>query len=198
MNRSDAMSARRRVSEAATRDSGALRASRRGFLGLAGTAAAMAALAQLRAVPPASAAPVRDPGPRFFDDAETAILRQVMERVVDTGLAEAPRVADTRAVEALDILCAQLDPELSRPLPLLLRAFEYGPLVLDFAFSRFTQMTDAEKDASLTAWMTSRFHLRRLAFFALRNLCFLGYYSQDETWPLIDYGGPLLQAEPAP
>jgi hypothetical protein len=121
-----------------------------------------------------------------------------MERMLETGLPEAPRVGDTRAVEAVDGLCSQLDPELSSPLPLLLRAFEYGPLVLDLSFSRFTHMSDSEKDASLTAWMTSRFHIRRLAFFALRNLCLLGYYSQEETWPLIGYGGRLIKDEPAP
>jgi len=29
---------------------------------------------------------------------------------------------------------------------------------------------------------------------AVRNLALLGYYSQEETWPLVGYGGPLLQA----
>jgi hypothetical protein len=191
------MRSRPAVPETETRDFGALRASRRGFLGLTGAAAGLAGLARLHAVPPASAAPVRVPGPRFFDDTETAILRQVMERMLDTGLPEAPRVGDTRAVETVDTLCGQLDPEVSGPLPLLLRAFEYGPIVLDFTFSRFTHMTDTEKDASLNAWMTSRFHLRRLAFLALRNLCLLGYYSQEETWPLIGYEGRLLKDEGA-
>ena len=51
-------------------------------------------------------------------------------------------------------------------------------------------MRDAEKDASLEAWMTSRLALRRLAFLALRNLAFLGYYSQPDTWPLVGYQGP--------
>ena len=39
--------------------------------------------------------------------------------------------------------------------------------------------------------MQSRLELRRLAFLGVRNLCFLGYYSQPETWPLIGYQGPL-------
>ena len=40
----------------------------------------------------------------------------------------------------------------------------------------------------------SRLPLRRTAFLGLRNLCFLGWYSQDEIWGLIGYEGPLLPA----
>jgi hypothetical protein len=40
--------------------------------------------------------------------------------------------------------------------------------------------------------MTSGLALRRMGFFALRNLALLGYWSQDETWPLVGYAGPLL------
>ena len=56
------------------------------FERLHSTTAALAGLARLCAVTPAPAAPVRVPGPRFFDDTETAILRQVMERMVDARL----------------------------------------------------------------------------------------------------------------
>jgi hypothetical protein len=59
-------------------------------------------------------------------------------------------------------------------------------------------MSDAEGDASLRAWMTSRLGFRRRAFYALRNLAFLGYYSQEATWPLIGYRGPILVREEAP
>jgi hypothetical protein len=43
--------------------------------------------------------------------------------------------------------------------------------------------------------MTSRWHLRRVGFLALRNLAFLGWYAQEETWPLVGYAGPLLRGE---
>ena len=73
-----------------------------------------------------------------------------------------------------------------------LRLFEYGPILFALSFSRFTRMNDAEKDASLRAWAESRLALRRTGFMALRNLCFLGYYSQPEAWRAIGYRGPLL------
>jgi hypothetical protein len=167
-----------------------LATTRRGFLQLAGTTAALGALAQLRAWPAAAAA--APAGARFFDAAETEILTRILERVCDTGHPAAP--APGGAVGAVDALCASLDPALSAPLPLALRLFEYGPLLFDLTFTRFTRMTPAQRDASLRAWMTSRLELRRLAFAGVRNLCLLGYYSQPETWPLIGYAGPLLPA----
>ena len=173
-----------------------LRATRRGFLRLAGTSVALAALAQVRALPaPAAAEPPRE---CFFDAQEMEILTQIVERMVDSGEPGAPAVRETRSVATIDALCRQLDPEISGALPLALRLFEYAPMLFDLSFSRFSHMTDAQKDASLEAWMTSRLALRRMAFLALRNLAFLGYYSQPETWPLIGYQGPLIERSEEP
>ncbi len=167
---------------------------RRGFLRLAGTTAAFTALSQVR-VMPAAAAGVANAGAsgRFFDDAETEILTQLMQRITDTGLPDAPRVRDTRAVATVDAVCLGLDPAVSGVLPLALRLFEWGPLLFDLRFARFSELPDAEQDASLRSWMTSRLALRRMAFLGVRNLCFMGWYSQPEVWPLIGYQGPLLR-----
>jgi hypothetical protein len=170
-------------------------ATRRGFLRLAGATAAFSALARVPAVPAAAVSPGPGSG-RFFDPDETEILTQVMARMVDTGLPDAPRVRDTDAVACVDGLCGALDPRLTRLIPLLLRAFEYGPILFELRFSRFTRLSEAAQDASLAAWMNSRIALRRSAFLALRNLCFLAWYSQDATWPLIGYAGPLIGATP--
>ncbi len=173
-----------------------LATTRRGFLRLAGSGVALATLAQVRAVPAAArAAPAGGVG--FFEPGPREILTQVVERMVDTGEASAPAVRDTRAVDTIDALCAGLDPTLTEPLPWLLYAVEWGPFVFDLTFCRFTRMDDAGKDASIRAWMTSRLALRRQGFAALKNLAFLGYYAQEETWPLIDYAGPLLRGRGA-
>jgi hypothetical protein len=166
---------------------------RRGFLRLAGTTAALAGVARLRAVPAAAAAAAGGPGtPRFFSSWETEILTQIAERMVDTGEAGAPRLRDTAAVATIDRIAGALDPAISGQLPLAIRLFEFGPLLFDRSFARFSRLDDAGKDASLRAWMTSGLALRRQGFLAFRNLALLGYYSQDETWPLIGYRGPLL------
>jgi hypothetical protein len=169
--------------------------SRRGFLRLAGAAASFSALSQLRAVPAAAIQAPR--GARFFSPSEQEILTQVVERMIDSDQPGAPRVRDTDTVATIDALCGSLDPSITQPLPLLLHAVDYAPFVFDLTFQRFTRMTPSEQDASLEAWMRSRLALRRQAFMALRNLSFLGYYSQEETWPLIGYAGPLLRPKPA-
>jgi hypothetical protein len=167
------------------------RATRRGFLRLAGATAAFASLAQLRALP-AAAEPAL--GERFFGPRETEILTRIAERVCDTGDPAAPSVRETGTIASIDAFCRALDPELTAQLPLALRLFEWGPLLFDWTFTPFTRMSDSQRDASLRAWMTSRLALRRQAFLAVRNLCLLGFYSQPEAWRLIGYKGPLLGA----
>ena len=170
------------------------RFSRRGFLGLVGSSTALASLASLRALPAAAAAPATTAIPtRFFGPGETEILTQVVERMVDTGEPGAPPVRATRSIATIDALCASLDPGATAPLPSLLRLVEWGPLLFEHRFARFTQLDAGAQDVALDGWMRSRLGLRRMGFYALRNLALLGYWSQDETWPLIDYKGPLLQ-----
>lgn len=167
---------------------------RRGFLRLAGATAALGALAQVRVLPVAAVGCAGGAaGERFFDDAQTEILTQLMERIVDCGLPDAPRVRDTRAVATIDALCRGLDPEVSGLLPFALRLVEWSPLLFDLRFSRFTKLSPDAQDATLRSWMRSRLELRRTVFLALRNLCFMGWYSQPEVWPLIGYQGPLLR-----
>jgi hypothetical protein len=165
--------------------------SRRGFLALAGSGAAFASLAGLRAVP--AAALELAPGPAaFFLPRDREILTQVVERMVDTGEPGAPAVRETRTIATIDALCARLDPASTAPLPALLRLVEWGPFLFERRLSRFTGLDPAGQDAALRGWMTSGLALRRMGFFALRNLALLGYWSQDETWPLVGYAGPLL------
>jgi hypothetical protein len=166
--------------------------SRRGFLALAGSGAALGALARLPAAALASPAVGVASGATFFSPYEAEILTQVIERIVDSGLPDAPRVRDSAAVATVDRLCLGLDPELTRPLPYLLRAVEWGPYLFDWRFARYTALDDAGKDASLRGWMTSSFQLRRLGFQALKNLSLLGWYAQDSSWGAIGYQGPLL------
>jgi hypothetical protein len=168
--------------------------SRRGFLRLAGAAGAFTALAQLRVLPPVARGAEGEPPANPFDPMETEILTQIVERMVETGEPTAPRVRDTAAVSTIAALCQRQGPDVVGQLSLALRLFEYGPILFDLTFARFSRMTPEERDASLECWMTSRLTIRRLAFLALRNLSMLGYWSQPETWPLIGYQGPLLPA----
>ena len=90
-----------------------LHATRRGFLSLAASSAALAAMARL---PAASALPANHSGAAFFSDQEREILTRVVERVVATGEPDAPAVRETSAIEVIDqILITQVT---TRPLTL--------------------------------------------------------------------------------
>lgn len=178
------------------------RLTRRSFLALAGSGAALAALA--RVTPGAAlacgpgATPVATPGERFFEPDEAEILTAVVERMVDTGLPDAPRVRESGAVDAIDALCRSLDPALTRPLPALLRLVDWGPYVFDLAFARFRALAPEAQDASLRGWMTSGLALRRQGFAALKGLACFGWYAQEPSWRLVGYEGPLLRAGAPP
>ena len=174
-----------------------LRTHRRGFLTLslkAGGAAGLAAVGGLRALP-VSAESLDDTGEGFFSAGEREILEAVVARMVETGDPRAPALAETRALDVIDLACAELSPDVTGLLPVALRLFEWWPFLFELRFRRFTDLDAEAQDASLRGWMTSRLGLRRTAFLAVRNLAMLGWWSQEETWPLIGYRGPLITAE---
>lgn len=171
------------------------RTSRRGFLKLSGTAG-LATLASLPALP-AVAEDAAPAGGGFFSAREREILTAIVERMVETGEPGAPAVRDTRAIDVIDDACAALPTAVTEQLSAALQLFEWWPFLLELRFQRFTELPPDARDTSLAGWMTSRFGVRRLAFYALRNLGMLGYWSQDETWPLIGYRGP-LRTSPRP
>jgi hypothetical protein len=81
---------------------------------------------------------------------------------------------------------------MQRELRALLQLVEHGATVFRGAATRFTRMSPAEQDATLRDWERSSLTLRRRGFQGLRTLCFLGYWRDDRTWPLIGYTGPML------
>ncbi|MBW2313626.1 MAG: hypothetical protein JRH10_05480 [Deltaproteobacteria bacterium] len=177
-----------------------LRTHRRGFLTLSlklGATAGLSTIAGLRALPAGATQLPEAAGTRaaFFSDSDRVVLEAVATRMVYTGVPEAPLFGETRALEVIDRTCSELAPEVTELLPLALRLFEWWPFFFELRFRRFSDLDPAEQDASLTGWMESRFAVRRTAFFALRNLALLGWWSQEETWPLIGYQGPLLEPE---
>jgi hypothetical protein len=179
-------------------DASLAKLTRRSFLRGAGLTASLTVVANLRGFPAAAKTTVAPISGSAFSAGEIEILTQIVERMVETGDPRAPRVRDTGAIGTIDRIVSGLDPAVTRDLPFALRLFEWGPFLFDLTFTRFTAMTDAEKDASLTRWMTSRLAVRRMGFMALRNLSFLGYYSQDAVWPLVGYAGPMLGRGGAP
>ncbi|GIW42226.1 MAG: hypothetical protein KatS3mg076_2803 [Candidatus Binatia bacterium] len=163
---------------------------RRSFLRLSAFSAAMLAVSRLGPVASSVSAADVGRGLRVLGPEEARIFTAIAERIVETGDPEMPRFGDTQALSTVDTALYQLDPELRRQFGWALWLFEYGPILFDFRFSRFTSLAPEEQDAHIEGWRESRFLFRRLAYQAVRNLAFLGYYAQDATWKKIHYTGP--------
>ncbi len=173
---------------------------RRTFLGLGTLGPAMWVLAQL----PARAAWLGGTGstaldatvpgePCVLDDDDADLLMAIVERMVDTGEAGAPPPREIGTLAAIEGALAPLGEALLQELRLALRLVEYWPVFLEWRFGRFRSLSPEAQARSLEGWRTSRIETRRRVFYALRNLALLGYWSQDETWPLIGYGGPWIR-----
>jgi hypothetical protein len=164
---------------------------RRAFLRLGTFGPALLTLEGLAFGPPAARAEARPAG-EILDPGLREILGAITERMVDTGEAGAPSVAEVGAIERIEQLLAVLDRELVRSVKLLLRIVDLWPAVMELRFRRFRSLSDAEKDESLEGWLTSRIALRRQIFFGLRNLAQYGYWTDEATWRLVGYPGPMI------
>lgn len=167
-----------------------VRVNRRAFLGLAGFSAGMLALARLRAVPAAFAAPAGD-GLRVLSPDDARILTAIAERMTWTGDAAMPRFSATDGLRTIDTALLQAPPDVASQLSWALWLFEYAPPVLIGKPSRYTRLAPEWQDVYLADWADSGLQTRRMIFQALKNLSMLGYYTQDATWSGIHYGGPL-------
>ncbi len=172
---------------------------RRTFLKLSAFGPAMLARQQLPAramwLPGAPAADgVSELGAEsVFDEEESELLMTIVERMVDTGEPAAPAPREFGTLATLQAALASLDASLVDELRLALHLVDYWPLVFEFRFCRFRSLSAEAQDRSLEGWRSSRIETRRRVFYALRNLSLLGYWSQDETWPLIGYLGPWIR-----
>lgn len=166
---------------------------RRAFLkALVDVGALAPAMAALGGLPLTGVAAAETQPGGMLDADESALLEAVIARMVETGVEGAPTADEVGAAGAVEGVLAHLDPELVEQLRLALWLVDWWPAVGELRFARFRSLPSQQQDESLEGWRTSRLDSRRLVFHALRNLSMLGYWSQDQTWELIGYGGPWI------
>ena len=172
---------------------------RRSFLRLGGLAPAMLALQQIpftatAGKPAAATTTARPPGAAAnrLDPEQAEILMAVVERIVDTGRVDAPAPREIGTLPAIEAILSQLDSELVRALRIALVSLDWWPSLMEWKFRRFRNLDREAQIQSLEGWRTSSIEIRREVFAALRNLSLLGYWSREQTWPLIGYGGPWI------
>ncbi len=126
---------------------------------------------------------------RVLSPKEYLILSAVARRVLCGDAADAPDADTVEAALQADIYLRQVPAPLSADVRALLQLFEHTAS----ATSRFTHLSPERQDQVLAAWQSSGLALKRQGFQALRSLCFMGYYRDPRTWPLLGYSGPLKQ-----
>lgn len=111
----------------------------------------------------------------FFTEVEHDILKSVCAYMVgvpcDTAL-------DTPII-AIDAFVQQLPKTLQRQLRFGLHLFQWGPLLFKGKLCRFTQLSPRDAVRYVEGWAKSRFQIRRRLFRGLRDIAFLGFYSNQ-------------------
>ena len=113
----------------------------------------------------------------FFTEFEHDILKSVCAYMVgvpeDTAL-------DTPVI-VIDAFVQQLPKALRKQLRFGLHLFQWGPPLFIGKPCRFTQLAPRDAVGYIESWAKSRFKVRRRLFRGLRDLAFLGFYSDQSS-----------------
>ena len=115
---------------------------------------------------------------QFFSPTEVEILTILTERMVGT---DSPDVKHSPTMTTIDTFVAGLPLDLQVQLRRALHLFQWCPILFAGKLRPFTQLSPDDADTYIRSWAESRFGLRRRLFRGLRDLTFLGYYSQSST-----------------
>ena len=115
---------------------------------------------------------------KFFSPKEAEILTVLTERMVGADFAD---VTYSPTVRTIDDFVAGLPLNLQVQLRRGLHLFQWCPVLFAGKLCSFTRLSPYDADIYIRSWAESRFGQRRRLFRGLRDLTFLGYYSQSST-----------------
>ena len=113
---------------------------------------------------------------QFFSPTEAEILTVLTEHMVGTDL---PDVEHSSTVTTIDAFVAGLPLNLQLQLRRALHLFQWCPILFAGKRRTFTRLSPCDAEIYIRSWAESRYGVRRRLFRGLRNLTFLGYYSQS-------------------
>jgi hypothetical protein len=90
----------------------------------------------------------------------------------------------------VEALLGRLPADVRKDFGLGLRLFEWGPWVIGFHFSRFTNLDPAGAKAYCEAWQSGN-TIQRGVFGALKQIIYMSYWREPATWGPIGYDGPV-------
>ena len=115
---------------------------------------------------------------QFFSSTEAEILIVLTERMVGIDSLD---VEHSSVVTTIDAFVAELPVRLRVKLRRALHLFQWSPILFAGKLRSFTRLSPHDADTYIRSWAESRFARRRRLFRGLRDLTFLGYYSQSST-----------------
>ena len=115
---------------------------------------------------------------QFFNPKEAEILTVLTERMVGTDF---PNVEHAPPVTIIDAFVAELPLNLRVQLRRALHLFQWCPILFVGQLRPFTRLSPRDAEVYIQSWAESRLAIRRRLFRGLRDLTFLGYYSQSST-----------------
>ena len=111
----------------------------------------------------------------FFTEVEHNILKSVCAYMVGVT---ADTALDTSVI-VIDAFVQQVPKALRRQLRFGLHLFQWGPPLFIGKLCRFTQLDPRDAVRYIEGWAKSRFKVRRRLFRGLRDIAFLGFYSNQ-------------------
>ena len=126
---------------------------------------------------------------KFFSPTEVEILTVLTERMVGNDSSdvwkepcghEDSMPVYSLSVMTIDAFVAGLPLNLQLQLRRALHLFQWCPSLFIGKIGPFTRLSPHNAEAYIRSWAESRFALRRRLFRGLRDLMFLGYYSESD------------------
>ena len=111
----------------------------------------------------------------FFTEVEHNILKSVCTYMVGVSGDAALDIP----VIVIDAFVQQLPKALRKQLRFGLHLFQWGPPLFIGRPRRFTQLDPRDAVKYIESWAKSRFRVRRRLFRGLRDIAFLGFYSNQ-------------------
>jgi hypothetical protein len=162
---------------------------RRTFLKFLSAAAVLGSTAGIEGCAGYPAAP---DGLAFLDDKTHAVILAFADRIIPRSGAFPEGAVDLDVVSYFDTIVSDQPPEIQKNMKSGLLLIEYGAPFFQFTFKRFTRMSDEERDTYLRCWENSRVPIFRGIFCGFKNLCCLGFFSNENIFPHIGYDGPWI------
>lgn len=128
----------------------------------------------------------------FLDDTTHAVISAFADRIIPRGGAFSEGALDLDVVRYFDTIVSDQPPEVQKDMKSGIMLVEYGAPFFQFTFKKFTNMTEGERDEYLKGWESAKVPIFRGIFGGFKNLCCLGFFSNEKIFPHIGYDGPWI------